>query len=697
MPQLWALIVTIETYASFEYSQVPGAHKDGNDTVKYLKTDLGVPQSHIVHLKDRQASRNGIISMFQSHLIDNPNIAKGDAILFHYSGHGSFATAPSGWVVIDEKTEDDSRDSRIEVIIPYDEGSKDIKTGHRIRSIPDRTIAALVNKIAIAHGNNITVVLDCCNSGHGTRGDVKDSSSNDDDQLFVRAIDPDLLSPLFDDLDDEIVARSLPIKPMTRRGRIKALAADHVLMAACGPREEALGSKRRGGIFTGLWLQMLQDRSMHPRTYAEIINKIEAKINDMSKEERLKALRNQHPQCDGIVRDRLVFEEVMMRGDYFDAAPVTDGADTDNMLKIEAGQIQSIEPNTLFEIHVMDKHLQSERIVGTAIAREVDATTCIAELPNDIVLTQPKYTALVAQPPEKLIYEVQNGAPDSIKAQESLRLFRESMDRMSPKHEASIREATGNTSADLRVSFNEDGSLTLYRLDPLVGALRNVPPKLISEEVRRAEFGEILYGIARFNRLLAWSSRTHPVADHIKFDLHPLVRRDDDEGFIIGELGAVIDIIDDEMTIEQAEDEDNEYALVLSNETSQRLHAEVWYFDPSTYKITACYKSANPKDATLPGNGGKLQIGASTERAEPLEFYVPEGTTSDTIFLKAFITDRPTKLKFLEQPELIGEDAEGGKVLLQKGYNRAGEGEIVAKGMWDTILRKVTIVTPAEH
>jgi hypothetical protein len=699
--KLWALIVTIEEYKTRDHKSLPGAHKDGDDTTKYLQECLNVPESHILHLRDHEASRNGIISAFHTHLIDNPNIAKGDAILFHYSGHGSFMPAPPGWTVVEEKTGDATKDNMVEVIIPHDEGLPDPKTGNPICGIPDRTLAALINKAAIKYGNNITIVLDCCSSGHGTREgrEAGDTGDLDDEELVVRAIDPKSLAPLQGDLDEELLARSLPERPKERRGRIKALAADHVLMAACGPREQARGGKN-GGIFTRLWLKNLRRNNVYPRTYAQILAGIEASISQMNKSGQIHI--QQHPQCDGIVRDRLVFEETMARGDYFDAVrgqvEARNGAMV-NMLTISAGEVQGIEPKTLFEIHIMDKKLQSERILGTAIVREVNATTCVAELQlaQDTTLTQRKYTAIVSQPPERLIYEIQNGAPDSVNTQNSLRLFRQSLAKLPSKYAGTLHEAANGASPDLRLCFNEDGSITFYRLDPIIGALRNAHPHLTPKEVRKANFGDILYGIARFNRMLAWSSKTHPVAGDITFDMCPLTKSDDFayEDFSLRELGPAVDIVEDEMTIVYREDAEDEYALVLSNKTSQNLHVEIWFFDPNTYKIELCYKSANPKKATLHGDGSTLQIGGSTERGDPLEFYLPGSTTSDTLFLKAFITDQDTSLRFLKQSDLIGEDSDGRKVLLQGEYDRVGHGEIVTKGMWDTIVRKVTVVDPS--
>ncbi|KAI0089745.1 hypothetical protein BDY19DRAFT_888756, partial [Irpex rosettiformis] len=172
MPSLWALVVSIKDYGYPRqgWAAVDGAHIDAANVKKYLQESMKVPPDHIRHLIDGQASRVKIISTFTDHLIHNPHIKKGDALLFYYSGHGSYVKTPIGWTVVEGKTGDEALDDMVEVILPWDEGGLDKVTGSPIHAIPDRTLAILIDQAAELHGNNITIVLDCCSSGHGTRG-----------------------------------------------------------------------------------------------------------------------------------------------------------------------------------------------------------------------------------------------------------------------------------------------------------------------------------------------------------------------------------------------------------------------------------------------------------------------------------------------------------------------------------------------
>lgn len=91
----------------------------------------------------------------QEFLIGNRDIKFNDQILFHFSGHGSQMPNITG-------TEPDGLD---ETIVTYDSRTSD----PHIYDIPDKTFAALLNQLAQAKGNRITVIFDSCHSGSGTR------------------------------------------------------------------------------------------------------------------------------------------------------------------------------------------------------------------------------------------------------------------------------------------------------------------------------------------------------------------------------------------------------------------------------------------------------------------------------------------------------------------------------------------------
>jgi len=47
---------------------------------------MEIPENHIVTLLDEQATRDAILSSFQTHLIQNNNIKHNDAIVIYFAG-----------------------------------------------------------------------------------------------------------------------------------------------------------------------------------------------------------------------------------------------------------------------------------------------------------------------------------------------------------------------------------------------------------------------------------------------------------------------------------------------------------------------------------------------------------------------------------------------------------------------------------
>ncbi|KAI0085867.1 hypothetical protein BDY19DRAFT_382482 [Irpex rosettiformis] len=711
MPQYWGLVVAINKYSNSGLHGATGADIDGESVLQYLTKDLGMPRDNISYLQDENAKRSSIISEFRRHLIENTDIKKGDGIIFHYSGHGSRMKAPTGWTVVEEKTRD-GQDNMIEVIVPFDDGVIDSKTGRRICSIPDRTLAALIEDASKAHGNNITIVLDCCHSGHGTRGNS--TIIHDGMELTVRSVHPSLLSPLDPDVDRDLITRSLPTtnsnstEPTLRvytnsyhnfsashvsteaavhepHPRVKNPATNHILMAACGPREVALGGKK-GGIFTQLWLFALRNSNIRPKTYAEIIKYINIEI--------AKAKLPQHPQCDGSVRDRLVFQETVMKAEHFDVARITGSTET---LWVSAGEIHGIEVGARFEIHLLGDDLGLVGMLGSATVRRVEGITSLVDVLWDIPPVG-RLTAVFSQGREKLRYTVVSNASPMTKLStgsleerevgESIDRFRQNLRRDANGISLGIYEVLNEEESELRISFEGDGTVMLHRLDPLLGSIFNETPYLTAEEVRRCKIFGILKGIARFNKLLSLISATHPFDDSIVFEMYHLVTSRDENGeFVITESETCAKIIEREVLVE----ENGQYAIVLHNYSSKSLYVQIWYFDPNTYGIFPFYTSAEPDRPNLAANGGRFQIGASTEMPEPLRFHLPKGSKSDSAFIKIFLTDRPTKLDSLNQDELIGVGPDGKSNALRR-RKRGGEGDVESTGRWDTILRKITVV-----
>src|SRR6266478_6663889 len=145
-PSFWALLVGIDEYQAESVPNLNGCVNDIEAMRVFLMNQFGVPEDHILLLSNQQATRAAILQSFEEFLIDNATITFNDQILFHYSGHGSQMKDTTGV----------EPDGYNETIVPHDS-----RAHHPdIYDIPDKTIGALLARLAERKGKNITVVLD---------------------------------------------------------------------------------------------------------------------------------------------------------------------------------------------------------------------------------------------------------------------------------------------------------------------------------------------------------------------------------------------------------------------------------------------------------------------------------------------------------------------------------------------------------
>lgn len=163
--RFFALIIGIDNYQDSKIPQLKGCANDSTNIYKFLTETLHASPHHIKHLRNEEATREHILSVFEEHLIGNDEIKPKDPILFYFAGHGSSEVAPESW---------HAKNNRIETICPYDD-----RTGtgsERVRGIPDRTYDSLMRRLASIKGDNIVsacfyyapyrVMIDCFSDCH---------------------------------------------------------------------------------------------------------------------------------------------------------------------------------------------------------------------------------------------------------------------------------------------------------------------------------------------------------------------------------------------------------------------------------------------------------------------------------------------------------------------------------------------------
>lgn len=354
-PTIWALLVGVNHYKDTSLRALRGCRNDVEAMRTFLMNQLNVPQSHIKVLVDEQATRTAILRGFKKHLIENPKIQRGDQLLFMFSGHGSRMrsrdlTEPDGWD---------------ETLVAYDSRLPGVF------DIPDKTLAALLDQLTQAHSDpnaeadNITVILDCCHSGSGTR-----ALDGIDPALARTAPADDRLPPL--DLDADIRAGSAT---RSARPTQSGWSISHLLLAGCLDYEESYEYAASAGIYHGAMtyftLEYLKNAPANA-TYGDLYASVKPQVNRL--------YRKQTPQCEGN-RDRVLFGGAVIASDPF--IPITQEGDG---VRLAAGLVHGMHPGAqlaVFPLTVKTRQVASEASpLATVEVQTVSATTAQASFLN---------------------------------------------------------------------------------------------------------------------------------------------------------------------------------------------------------------------------------------------------------------------------------------------------------------------------
>jgi uncharacterized caspase-like protein len=332
LPAVRALLVGIDHYVDPSLTTLRGCVNDVRAARDVLVDRLGIPHDDVLVLTDEDATRDAIEAAFRSHLIaagqrwasdGRPGAAP--AVLFYFSGHGSQAKDLTG-------TEPDGYD---ETIVPHDargDGSADIR---------DYELGSWLDQLP---GDNVTVVLDCCHSGSGTRDPVTDD--------LVRA------APA----DERPLQPPRPADLGPTAGISLDVSGRHVLLAACAPHQTAFEHRRsdgtRHGLFSHALLPALERlTSTSDLTYREVMDDARRGVTRWRPK--------QTPQGEGDL-DRVV----LGTAHHPLRALATVVAARRDVVALDVGEVHGVVPGTRFSVELPD----ADAMVVEAVS--VDATTC---------------------------------------------------------------------------------------------------------------------------------------------------------------------------------------------------------------------------------------------------------------------------------------------------------------------------------
>jgi hypothetical protein len=260
----YALLVGIDRYKNPAIPSLHGCVNDVEAIRRLLLDRFQVPPAHILALTNQQATRAEILRAFREHLIQYARYAPDAEFLYYYSGHGSQARNPAKPEGVDETT------------VPHDSRSEDIY------DLRDWELGELLDELT-AHAKNLTVILDCCHSGSGTRGpDTRPAEPG------VRRCPADLR---------EQAGLPRPKTVATRAGRGEF---PYVLLAACQNYQKAHEYGEPPNVHGALTYHFLQALAEMPLTYQALHEKLKLPLRRLYRDQQI-------PKCEGEGRKREVF------------------------------------------------------------------------------------------------------------------------------------------------------------------------------------------------------------------------------------------------------------------------------------------------------------------------------------------------------------------------------------------------------
>jgi len=274
-----ALLVGIDSYPHFdEHHQLHGAVRDVRAVAELLTGRLDFHPDDVEVLTDGAATRAGILAALERLL---ERVAPDDAVVVHYSGHGSRRYNP------------ESRDADLhdEVLVPSDSGHADPAPNRDVscRELYD-WLLRLSRKTA-----TVTLIFDCCHSGTITRDPFADRE---------RWLPPDERAVPEPEVSGGEPAPSgrLEVGPS---GWLPPARA-YTLLAACRADERAREMRVRGGeerVHHGAFTYFLcRELSRAPLdagvTYRDLFERVTLEVTAR--------YRSQHPQLEG-AGDRELF------------------------------------------------------------------------------------------------------------------------------------------------------------------------------------------------------------------------------------------------------------------------------------------------------------------------------------------------------------------------------------------------------
>jgi hypothetical protein len=727
LQNMHALLIGIEHYPNLQPAL--GARQDAANMTRYLLS-RNARAEQMTTLLNEQATGSAVLAALKN-MIESPDIEQNAPLLFYFSGHGSrFADttvcAPDGHadtaeciVLYDSVALPDQRP--LSVGLNHQHGETSVLSQREDLAIPDRTIGALLRRLAQAKGNNITIVLDCGFAGPVAR--ISTASTT----FHARSVPSELLHPLysldeptgdsnrpsdsvaFDDCRKDLVTagqRSIVEQTLDLRSashlegcdtRLKAPAESSpddvandpqqyvdlrrsttdlnnscsraalcqwqqcglfdLLAASCS--DEPVWGSSSGGIFTLSLLSALNDpRTTYHWTYGHLYTEICRRYYDELT--RIVSSQSDKPSFDAFANA---------------SQPIYLGTDRNRVLFFP---------------------LESGMCTEANVTRGCECAIDVVETEEDSRI-QNSCKALASRMPLKVaIHNTLPYSADSVRIFELLKDRVSSWDSRSTGHELSQAQPiaslalTASEDAEVVLEADANGVIIIQKTPALQDT--HFPAPRLSEENLLLVFPDVLGSLAAFIRCL--SSLTSEINTpgarlmSANLSLKVLIRME-----TLGSIDKEAEHVSFGMLSGSGKPStpvllaDRPYALILDNRSKQNLYPYVFVLEPETLAIRQLYTP--PAGEQPPLKAGQLmQLDRSAGCTHDLIF--SPAACRDTLYaaIVVLLSCQVLQLPGMEQEPMF-EYGTDGQLRVREGGLAGPQGILINNGAWTATAQMV--------
>jgi ABC-type branched-subunit amino acid transport system substrate-binding protein/uncharacterized caspase-like protein len=470
---IYALLVGIDEYDSNSISLPPllkGCVNDISAMEQYLKARV-TQEGYALHLKtlkNQEATRAAIIHEFQNHL---RQAKKSDTVLFYFSGHGSQEQSPEEFV-------DLGLNRLNETLVCYDSRTAESW------DLADKELAKLIAELS-KNQPHISIILDCCNSGSGTRDTLQETG------VRLAGIDKrkrPLNSFIFQ--LEELNTLSVSGNSKAHPSGWKIPRGRHVLLSACQATQKAKEIDRHGqtrGAFSYYLLDTLHQAKGN-LTYRDLLGRAKALVSsqviEQSPQLELNSSNDENQLfLNGAIAEREPYFIVSHNEKY--GWVIEGGA-------VHGIQLPSGEETTSLALFPFDSHTEdlrhSSKSIGKAKVTKVLPSLSKIEISGiENLDTNQTFKAVITGLPLPPLGVYLEGD------EEGVSLARNAIQQMPPDNNPSVyvREEENKDSKDIRYRLLcRDNQYVIARLQddrPLVAQIDGYTPENAQIAIKRLE------------------------------------------------------------------------------------------------------------------------------------------------------------------------------------------------------------------